>query len=243
MKETSGCRFRGPKPDTLPFAGSVWAAIFPVSRKEPEKAMYEPGFRSARTEGSFPAKEFPVFPSGPTRRLSPKAFPALFLPLLLPFLLLACPEPEDPSGPWTASPEWIKANLHGTWSFTGEYGTDRWIIAAADLNSQKLSYDMDADIFFEGIIREVRIFGGNSGVIFIKYTKKPTDYGAANPVEGDYVGIFFRSLSAASGQFAQPVNGDYTTPAQPTLDAALDAFTADTMADYVSEWSTYVRQP
>jgi len=153
-------------------------------------------------------------------------------------------EPDGDEGVWITGP-W--PYLYGEWAT--EF--DSYIINTV---TGRLEYDDGGwGMGFSGEIQGMLLFtrASTSGVIFIRYSEdgRPTDWDwsdpenpIAIPIDGDYIGVFFRNLTDTSGQFANPVDANFRTPAQQTLAAARLAFTVDTMGDYVSFWATYTRQ-
>ncbi|MCL1836452.1 MAG: hypothetical protein FWG46_02765 [Treponema sp.] len=132
--------------------------------------------------------------------------------------------------------------LEGTWK-------TQWDGYIIDLNANTLEYDDGGwDLDFKGTIVGVVNFNSENtaGIIFIQYSKKPTDYDTGLPPDGDYVGIYFKELTGTAGQFAPPVEeydpGEYRTPAKATLEEAKEIFTAGTMGDFVLYWATYEKQ-
>jgi hypothetical protein len=134
-----------------------------------------------------------------------------------------------------------KISLDGIW--LSDYG-DGFII---DLIDNTLAYDFGGGyIGYSGNIKEIKNFNssGTAGIIFIEYTIKPVDYNTSEEPAGNFIGIYFRNLTAASGQFASPSGPapDYITPAQVSLTEAKSSFTEGTMGDYISYWAAYVKQ-
>ena len=151
-------------------------------------------------------------------------------------------EPEPPYNElWTK--ESSSYTLAGTWVSTYD---DAWTI---NLTENTLEYDDGGGygLSFSGNIREIRKFkkDGTIGIIFIEYTGKPTDYATGAPPKGDFTGIYFRELTAATGQFASPVenkSGLTITAARDTLAAAKKAFTGDKMGNFVTAPATYTKK-
>jgi len=143
--------------------------------------------------------------------------------------------------------------LGGTWS--NEIGGDSFIV---DLETLQFEYDDGGwGMGYSGKIRGITTFNtnGTAGVIFIRYseTGKPTDWDWSDfdnpipiPIEGDYIGIYFRNLTNTTGQFAVPAeeyeDGKFRTPAKATLTEARAAFIEGVMSDYVSFWVTYTKE-
>ena len=172
-----------------------------------------------------------LHPGSLQRFLTQSVFALFFMSAVL---FIGCPtEEEEDSNP----------SLHGRW--TASYG-DAYII---NLNSQTLEYDDGGwGTGFEGDILKIAKFDskGTAGIIFIEYTAKPVDYDTAIEPAGDYIGIYFRNLTRATGQFAPPIEeyeaGKYKTPAKASLAETEASFNLDNMGNFVSFWVTYEKQ-
>ena len=101
---------------------------------------------------------------------------------------------------------------------------------------------------FDGTILEIRKFNrsGTVGIIFIEYNNKPVDFTTGVEPAGNFIGIYFRNLTAATGQFASPIeefeSDQFRTPAKVTLAEAKRTFTQGNTGNYVSYWGSYERQ-
>jgi len=193
--------------------------------------------------------------SGSFRRFARGVLVLLVLPVA--FLVIGCDSngllPDDPNGPFPG--EWIPgawAPLDGTWLGGGQTYT-------IDMESNPPTFNFNGGEFgtgyenFAGEIQGVMIFtpNGTRGVIFIRYTDKPTDgtwapgetdddpwiFTPGNPPDGDYIGIFFNNRAGNSVQFANPFVFGEGTPATETLAEARNTFTVDREGDFVFGWA------
>ena len=130
----------------------------------------------------------------------------------------------------------------------GEWRTE-WDGYIINLGATTLEYvDGGYGVGFDGTIVKVVNFNSvrTAGIIFIKYGNKPVDYSTGVPPEGDYIGIYFKDLTSATGQFASPVeeydSDTYLTPAKATQAEAEQTFTEGKAGDYVLSWVTYEKQ-
>ncbi|MDR2553115.1 MAG: hypothetical protein LBD31_08130 [Treponema sp.] len=110
-----------------------------------------------------------------------------------------------------------------------------------------------AEPLYKGQIRSVEYFTGSSGVIIIEYDpdRKQTYYdydagynviGGPYPPPGNFIGVYFRNLTAKSGEFATAY--DAAKPhgcEEATLEAARAAFTLDAMGTYIFQMPGYAR--
>jgi len=162
---------------------------------------------------------------------------AIFLIAMFAFLLIGCPNDNVSYDElWTA--ENSKFTLAGTWKT--EY--DGYII---NLSESSLEYDDGGwGTGYIGTIEEIRKFNndGTVGVILIKYTEKPIDFNTGKPPTGYYIGIYFRNLTSAQGDFTTASASDDLIPAKTTLQVAKNTFTEGSMGKYTAFWSTCTKE-
>jgi hypothetical protein len=144
-----------------------------------------------------------------------------------------------------------KDNLIGTW--TDATGGDGYTISAktltyngyADQEHNPPYYDTN----FEGKIVNDPNLEGKNGVIIIEYTKKPIDgvwennvcTGPAAPLEGNFIAIYWKNLTAGSVDMAGAIATDYSNPATVTLQEAKTKFTIETANIYAIMYGAYSR--
>ncbi|MDR1324492.1 MAG: hypothetical protein LBK00_00465 [Treponema sp.] len=137
--------------------------------------------------------------------------------------------------------------LTGNWSS----GTDGYVITNTTLTYQGYkdpTHPEWSDTNFAGTIENNPDFTQKSGVIIVKYTGKPTygtyndDWteltGGAEPT-GEYMGIYWRDLTASSVALANAYDQAATETETTTLDAATTKFTLANV-DTLVTW-TYVQ--
>jgi len=154
----------------------------------------------------------------------------LVLIILIIFIAAGCMEPDE------------VGDLNGTWSTF----YDSYMIC---LENNLLVYDDGGwGTEYSGTILDVIEFNDNksSGIIFIKYINKPTDFSTETQPAGDYIGIYFRNLTFNIVELSTPTEEYaselFRTPAKATLEEAKLTFTVDTVGDYISYWGTYIKQ-
>jgi hypothetical protein len=92
---------------------------------------------------------------------------------------------------------------------------------------------------FKGNIRFVSNYSGDSGVIIVEYTEKPS-YAAYNGLS--FFAVYYRNLNAGWVQLANAINlRDKSAPDTATLEEAVAKFTRLNMGNYV-DWSVVQAQ-
>jgi hypothetical protein len=163
------------------------------------------------------------------RRIAQSAFAILVMLCLSSALFTSCKDdPEEESG------YELDSRLIGTWSFTGEYGADGYII-----KTTTLSYFDEFGLDYDGTIEYVSNFSNTAGVIIIKYTSVGDWLDPTNI--GKYIGVYYKNLNPnISVQMGTAyIEGGAE---EATLDAAKTAFTVGKEGTYMSYYGTYLKQ-
>ena len=154
----------------------------------------------------------------------------VILALIVCFLFLGCSD----------EPEKINVTaLNGTWST--QY--DGYTINSSN---NTLEYDDGGyDAGFAGSIEGISLFtaGGSDGVIYIKYTAKPTDFNTGTQPDGNFSAVYFRSLTSNTVEFANVTEGSpVVTSTATSLNNAKAKYNVDTVGIYVTYWGAYSKQ-
>ena len=166
---------------------------------------------------------FKLFNTGSFRRLGAQGFFAL---LILPavFLVMGCSNPASPNFEIsTADREWIQTNLAGNWISQFDEETD-----IAGLRFETM--------FVQGYIRDVMLFGENSGVLLIELDLGLTNWDTS-PLQG-FTGFHFANLTASSFNGAMATGADFNGATFTTLQNARQNFTPHTLDTYFANMSS-----
>ena len=137
--------------------------------------------------------------------------------------------------------------ISGTWNSAQ---SDGYVITGGHL-----SYGYSGTISYQGNIQYVEYFTPDSGVIIFEYDAngKPQYYEGydenynpiGNPQDppGDFIAVYFKNLTASTGQFATAYDASKPLGCEVgTLAAAKDTFTLQALDSFVSYWGGYTKQ-
>ena len=125
-------------------------------------------------------------------------------------------------------------------SLLGEWGSgfgEKYVIeedAFQYISEDFLDNDVLWRMSYKGTIHLVSNYTGNSGVIIIEYTEKPSYPGFNN---NSFTAIYYRNLGTASVQMANVIDqGDYSCVDTATREEAVQRFTQGRVGNYV-DWN------
>jgi hypothetical protein len=124
--------------------------------------------------------------------------------------------------------------LQGEWAYIppGSERASEVYTITADTIRYGYAGDNNIGTNFKGNIRFVSNFSGDSGVIIIEYTEKPS-YALYNGLP--FFAIYYRNLNAGWVQLANAINPDLqSAPDTASLEEAVAKFTRMTMGNYVN---------